>query len=89
MNHILPLRDFLHEQEVSEQPYRMCLIIYDDPLDPNKTGEEIKKEWSKNNNPKDFYQFEIDKGYFTINEKGNYVAHNLSLIHISEPTRRM
>ena len=58
---------FITEQK--EEPYRLCLIIYDDPLDPNKTGEEIKKEWAKNNNPKDFYQFEIDKGYFTINEK--------------------
>ena len=72
---VISLKDYIAEQS-SEQPYRLMLIIYDDPLDPNKTGEEIKKEWAKNNNPKDFYQFEIDKGYFTINEKGNYVAHN-------------
>ena len=65
---------FITEQK--EEPYRLCLIIYDDPLDPNKTGEEIKKEWIKNNNQKDFYQFEIDKGYMTLNEKGNYVVHN-------------
>ena len=67
--------EFLKEQD-NDKPYRLMLIIYDDPLDPNKTGEEIGKEWKKNNNPKDFYQFEIDKGYFTVNEKGNYVAHN-------------
>ena len=35
---------FITEQK--EEPYRLCLIIYDDPLDPNKTGEEIKKEWA-------------------------------------------
>ena len=69
--------EFLKEQD-NDKPYRLMLIIYDDPLDPNKTGEEIGKEWKKNNNPKDFYQFEINKGYFTQNEKGNYVAHNYS-----------
>ena len=65
--------EFITEEK--DEPYRLMLIIYDDPLDPNKTGEEIEKEWAKNNNPKDFYQFEINKGYFTQNEKGNYVAH--------------
>ena len=64
--------------EEKDEPYRLMLIIFDDPNDPNKTGEEIEKEWAKNNNPKDFYQFEIHKGYFTQNEKGNYVAHNYS-----------
>ena len=68
-------KSFITEED-NKKPYRLMLIIYDDPLDPNKTGEEIGKEWKKILKPKDFYQFEIDKGYFTINEKGNYVAHN-------------
>ena len=62
--------------EAKDEPYRLMLIVYDDPNDPNKTGEFIKEEWIKNNNPKDFYQLEISKGYLSINEKGNYVAHN-------------
>ena len=38
--------EFLKEQD-NDKPYRLMLIIYDDPLDPNKTGEEIGKEWKK------------------------------------------
>ena len=48
MNHILPLRDFLHEQEVSEQPYRILILKRDVPDDPNKTGDALEKEAKKN-----------------------------------------
>ena len=61
--------------EEKDERYRLMLIIYDEPTDPNITGNELKKEWAKNNNPKDFYQFETNRGYFTTNEKGNFVAH--------------
>ena len=40
MNHILPLRDFLHEQEVSEQPYRF-VVIYNDP---SNVGDDSKEK---------------------------------------------
>ena len=70
-------KSFISEQK-NEQPYKMMLIIYNDPADPNKTGDELAKEWAKNNNPKDFYQFEVNKGYLSLNERGNYVAHNYS-----------
>ena len=40
MNHILPLRDFLHEQEVSEQSYRF-VVIYNDP---SNVGDDSKEE---------------------------------------------
>ena len=69
-------KSFITEEEDKDEPYRLMLIVHDDPKAPNKTGYEIEKEWIKNNTPKDFYQFEVDKGYFTLNEKGNYVAHN-------------
>ena len=42
MNHILPLRDFLHEQEVSEQPYKVVMFLSYDPLDPNKRFQETE-----------------------------------------------
>jgi len=29
--------------EEKDEPYRLMLIIFDDPNDPNKTGEEIEK----------------------------------------------
>ena len=74
MNHILPLRDFLHEQEVSEQPYRILILKRDVPDDPNKTGDALEKEAKKMGI--DLYQMEVESSYFTTNEKGNLVAHN-------------
>jgi len=48
MNHVLPLRDFLQEQEVSSsKPYKLLILSHDDPLDPNETAPMIKKEAEK------------------------------------------
>ena len=34
--------------EEKDERYRLMLIIYDEPTDPNITGNELKKEWAKN-----------------------------------------
>ena len=47
MNHILPLRDFLHEQEVSDKPYRILVLKRDVPDDTNKTGDALEKQAKK------------------------------------------
>ena len=39
MNHILPLRDFLHEQEVSERPYKVVCFYQSD-----KSRDVVEKE---------------------------------------------
>ena len=45
MNHVLPLRDFLQEQEVSSsKPYKLLILSHDDPLDPNETAPMVKKK---------------------------------------------
>ena len=71
--------DFISEQK-NEQPYRVLNLIHDTPDDPNKTGDMIEKEAKKMGI--DCYQLKIDNGYFTVNEKGNLVAHNF--IHEKE-----
>ena len=48
MNHVLPLRDFLQEQEVSSsKPYKLLILSHDDPLDPNETAPMVKKKAEK------------------------------------------
>ena len=47
MNHILPLRDFLHEQEVSEQPYRF-VIVYNDPENMTDDSKAEAEEMAVN-----------------------------------------
>ena len=68
--------DFISEQK-NEQPYRMILLMNSTPDDPNKTGVVLEKQAKKMNIP--FYQFEINDGYVSISEKGNYVFHNYSI----------
>ena len=72
-------KSFISEQK-NEQPYRILNLIHDTPDDPNKTGDMIEKEAKKMGI--DCYQLKIDNGYFTVNEKGNLVAHNF--IHEKE-----
>jgi len=69
-------KSFISEQK-NEQPYRMILLMNSTPDDPNKTGVVLEKEAKKMNIP--FYQFEVNDGYVTINEKGNHVFHNYSI----------
>ena len=71
--------DFISEQK-NDKPYRILNLIHDTPDDPNKTGDMIEKEAKKMGI--DCYQLKIDNGYFTVNEKGNLVAHNF--IHEKE-----
>ena len=68
--------EFLKEQD-NEKPYRMILLMNSTPDDPNKTGVILEKEAKKMNIP--FYQFEVNDGYITTSEKGNYVFHNYSI----------
>ena len=44
MNHILPLRDFLHEQEVSEQPYKIVVFV-NTTADVRDVGDKTRKEF--------------------------------------------
>jgi len=68
--------EFLKEQD-NEKPYRMILLMNSTPDDPNKTGVTLEKEAKKMNIQ--FYQFEVNDGYITTSEKGNYVFHNYSI----------
>ena len=65
--------DFIVEQK--EEPYTLLLLVHSTPDDPNKTGVILEKE-SKKIDGVDVYQFEVNLGYPTINEKGNMVLHN-------------
>ena len=67
--------DFISEQK-NEQPYRLLNLIHDTPDDPNKTGDKMVEEAKKLG--VDAYQLKVDGGYFTVNDKGNLVAHNFS-----------
>ena len=60
-------------EEVKE-PYRLLILVYDTPDDPNKTGVLIQKQAKKMGI--DCYQFDVAKGYTSINQKGNMVMHN-------------
>ena len=60
--------------EVKEEPYRVLILMRDVPDDPNKTGDALEKKAKKMGI--DLYQMEVDSSYFTVNEKGNLVAHN-------------
>ena len=59
--------DFIVEQK--EEPYTLLLLVHSTPDDPNKTGVILEKE-SKKIDGVDVYQFEVNLGYPTINEKG-------------------
>ena len=66
-------KSFISEQK-NEQPYKMMLIIYNDPADPNKTGDALVTQAKKMGI--DCYQLKVADGYFSVNKKGNLVAHN-------------
>tara|TARA_B100000214_G_C23940836_1_gene615640 strand:+ start:43 stop:1065 length:1023 start_codon:yes stop_codon:yes gene_type:complete len=68
-------KDFL--TEAKDEPYRFLNLIHDIPDDPNKTGDALVAQAKKMGI--ECYQLKIDGGYFTINEKGNLVAHNYSV----------
>ena len=74
-HNIVSLKDYMAEQ-ASEQPYRVLNLIHDTPDDPNKTGDAMEIQAKKMGI--DIYQLNIEYGYFTVNEKGNLVAHNYS-----------
>jgi ribosomal protein S6--L-glutamate ligase len=63
-------------EEPKEQKYKVLNLVHDTPDDPNKTGDEIERQAKKMGI--DIYQLNIEYGYFTVNEKGNLVAHNYS-----------
>ena len=63
-------KSFITEEE--KEPYRLLILVYDTPDDPNKTGVIIEKE-SKKIDGVEVYQFEVNLGYPTYNEKGNIV----------------
>ena len=60
--------------EEKDEPYRILILMRNEPDDPNKTGDALEKQAKKMGI--DLYQMEVDSSYFTINEKGNLVAHN-------------
>ena len=62
--------------EAKDEPYRILILMRDEPDDPNKTGDALEKQAKKMGI--DLYQMEVDSSYFTVNEKGNLVAHNYS-----------
>ena len=58
------------------KPYKLLNLIHDTPDDPNKTGDKMVEEAEKLGI--DCYQLKVNGGYFTVNVKGNLVAHNFS-----------
>ncbi len=68
--------EFITEEK--DEPYRFLNLIHESPDDPNKTGDALVKEASKMGI--DSYQLKVDNGYFSVNEKGNLVAHNYEVI---------
>ena len=68
--------EFLKEQD-NEKPYRLLNLIHDTPDDPNKTGDEMVAEAEKLGIST--YQLKVNGGYFSVNEKGNLMAHNFSV----------
>tara|TARA_Y100000389_G_scaffold199102_1_gene236873 strand:+ start:4349 stop:5350 length:1002 start_codon:yes stop_codon:yes gene_type:complete len=69
-------------EEPKEQKLRVFNLVHDTPDDPNKTGDALEAQAKKMGI--DCYQMNIANGYFTINDKGNLVAHNY-LVEIDKP----
>ena len=65
--------DFISEQK-NQKPYRLLTVVYDTPDDPNKTGALLMKQAKKMGI--DCYEFDVAKGYTSVNKKGNMVMHN-------------
>ena len=63
--------------EEKDEPYRFLNLIHDTPDDPNTTGDKMVDEANKLGI--ESYQLNVQNGYFTLNEKGNLVAHNYSV----------
>ena len=61
-------------EEPKEQKYRFLNLIHDIPDDPNKTGDALVAQAKKMGI--DCYQLKVADGYFSVNKKGNLVAHN-------------
>ena len=61
-------------EEPKEQKYRFLNLIHDIPDDPNKTGDALVPQAKKMGI--DCYQLKVADGYFSVNKKGNLVAHN-------------
>ena len=60
--------DFISEQK-NQKPYRLLTVVYDTPDDPNKTGALLMKQAKKMGI--DCYEFDVAKGYTSVNKKGN------------------
>ena len=61
-------------EEPKEQKYKVFNLVHDTPDDPNKTGDEMVAEAEKLGIST--YQLKVNGGYFSVNEKGNLMAHN-------------
>ena len=74
MNHILPLRDFLHEQEVSEQPYKViCFFHTGDPVRDFSNTEHLEMMKVMNKSDVEIYYIDYFGTYLSSSDDNIFI----------------